>query len=124
MMGMLDREQRDLLVSLSFLYLACGQEIRALPLLSLLDRSGNADAEVLRALAHALTAEGLSDQALAVLDRLEAVEGDDGPREILLLRARALHAAGRGAEARECFAAFVSRRASHQPALHAEATVP
>lgn len=108
---MLDREQRDLLVSLSFLYLACGQEIRALPLLSLLERDGGDDPEVLRALAHALTAEGLCDRALEVIGRVRAIEGEAGAAEVLLLQARALHAAGRRAEARACFTDFVSRRA-------------
>ncbi len=108
---MLDREQRDLLLSLSYLYLACGQEIRALPLLWLLERDGGDDVEVLRALAHALTAEGLHDRAMRVIDRVEVLEGGGGQGEVLLLRSRALHAAGRGAEARACFAGYVSRRA-------------
>ena len=108
---MLDREQRDLLISLSYLYLACGQEIRALPLLWLLERDNGNDPEVLRALAHALTAECMCDQALKVIDRVEALEGAGGSGEVLLLRSRALHAAGQRAEARACFTAFVSRRA-------------
>ena len=97
---MLDREQRDLLISLSYLYLACGQEIRALPLLWLLERDNGNDPEVLRALAHALTAECMCDQALKVIDRVEALEGAGGSGEVLLLRSRALHAAGQRAEAR------------------------
>ena len=113
---LLDREQRDLLVSLSFLYLACGQELRALSLLSLLERDNDNDPEVLRALAYALTAEGLYDRALDVIGRLEALEGADGPGEVLLLRSRALHAAGRGVEARACFAAFVARRTARPAA--------
>lgn len=117
---MLDCEQRDLLVSLSFLYLACGQEIRALPLLLLLERDDGDDPEVLRALAHALTAEGMCDRALEVIERVQALEGAGGSDEALLLRSRALHAAGRGAEARACFAGFVSRRAERRSPAMAE----
>ena len=109
---MLDGEQRDLLIALSYLYLACGQEARALPLLRLMQHDDGDDPQVLRALAHALTAERRSEQALTVIDRLEALEGADGRREILLLRSRALHAAGRREEARACFGAYLSRRAA------------
>ena len=117
---MMSREQRDLLASLSFLYLACGQEIRALPLLSLLERDDANDVEVLRGLAHALTKEGLHDRALAVIDRVESIEraGGGAPREVLLLRSRALHAAGRRTEASACFADFVAGRG---PPPHAAA---
>ncbi len=107
---MLDREQRDLLIALSYLYLACGQEVRALPLLRLMEHDDGDDPQMLRALAHALTAERRSDQALAVIDRLEALEGAGGQCELILLRSRALHAAGRRAEAREWFARYVSHR--------------
>lgn len=117
---MMDCEQRDLLVSLSYLYLACGQEIRALPLLSLLERDNGDDPEVLRALAHALTTQGMCDRALEVIERVQALEGGSGSGEVLLLRARALHAAGRRVEARACFAGFVSRRQPRgQPVLSA-----
>lgn len=86
-------------------------QIRALRS-GLMQHDDGDDPQVLRALAHALTAERRSEQALAAIDRLEALEGAGGRRETLLLRSRALHAAGRREEARACFAAYLSRRAA------------
>ena len=107
----MDGEQRDLLLSVSYTYLACGMERRALPLLLLLaDALGN-DAAVLRGLAHAYVAVGRGGEALGVLDALEEREAGDPAPGLLLLRSRALHQQGRGEEARVCFGAFVARRA-------------
>lgn len=100
----MDAEQRDLLLSIAFLHIASRHERRALPLLLLVAAERPDDRDCLRALAHAYTAMGRGELALVVLDRLAA--GGDEPRVIALLRARALHRAGRLDEARHCFAAF------------------
>ncbi len=115
----MDSEQRDLLLSMSFLYLACGCERRALPLLLLVVADDPQDREALRALAHGYTATGRGELALAVLDRLLELGEDARAGGLLLLRSRALHEAGRIDEARHCFAAYAAanpRRQSGQAA--------
>lgn len=115
----MDAEQRDLLLSVSYAYLACGMERRALPLLLLLVAADDGkDAAALRGLAHAYVATGRGDEALGVLDLLERHEaGVAGPAPgLLLLRSRALHQQGRHGEARACFGAFVALRRAGQPA--------
>ena len=99
----MDAEQRDLLLSMAFVYLSCSRERRALPLLLLVHEALPADEDALRALAHAYTAVGRGDRALTVLDRF--AETERGPDEVvLLLRSRALHQQNRLAEAQACFA--------------------
>ena len=105
----MDAEQRDLLLSMAFLYMACGRERRALPLLLLVTAEDPDDRECLRALAHAYTATARGNLALVVLDRLEALEDDPQGRGLLLLRSRALHQQGRLPEARDCFARATAR---------------
>ncbi|MGI4939312.1 MAG: hypothetical protein ACRYHQ_01865 [Janthinobacterium lividum] len=102
----MDAEQRDLLLSIAFLHLTCGRERRALPLLLLVAANNPDDPDCLRALAHAYTATSRGELALVVLDRLDVGAGEAGT--VALLRARALHQAGRLDEARACFAVFSS----------------
>ena len=111
----MDSEQRDLLSSMSYTYLACGMERRALPLLLLLAATSPHDATVLRGLAHAYIALGHGEEALQALDVLEQRDGvpGSGPAPgLLLLRSRALPPQGRYSEARACFAKFVAHRAA------------
>ena len=109
----MDAEQRDLLLSMAYLYLACGHERRALPLLLLVAEERPADLDCLRALAHAYTAAGQGDLAMAVIERLEALDLDPDSRGLLLLRSRALYHQSRLAEARACFSRYASAPAGH-----------
>src|SRR5262245_44384014 len=77
--------QRDLLCALSFVYLACGQQGKALPLIRLVASSMPDDIGSLRVLAYALLANGRGEEALAAVDRLEAIDGDRQSRVPLLL---------------------------------------
>jgi hypothetical protein len=105
--------QRDLLCALSFVYLTCGQESKALPLVRLVASSIPDDISGLRLLAYALLANGRGDEALATVDRLEAIDGDGQSRlPLLLLRSHALRLSGRTDEARLCFQRFVAARNS------------
>ena len=116
----MDNEQRDLLSSMSYTYLACGMERRALPLLLLLAASFPRDATVLRGLAHAYIALGHGEEALRALDVLEQCvdAAGDGPAPgLLLLRSRALHQQERHSDAQACFATFIARRAARPAGL-------
>lgn len=104
----MDSEQRDLLLSIAFVHVASRHERRALPLLLLVAAERPDDRDCLRALAHVYTAMRRGELALVVLDRL--AEGGDEPGVMALLRARALHRAGRLDEARSCFATFTQIR--------------
>ena len=118
----MDAEQRDLLLSLAFIYLSCGRERRALPLLLLVVGARPTDADALRALAHTYTATGHGERALAVLDRLEAQgQGDDA---IILLRSRALHQLSRLDEAQACFRTLGRRRNASMAGLLADGALP
>lgn len=97
----MDNEQRDLLLTLSYLYLSSGREPRALPLLLLVSKDYPDDQDCLRALAHAYTATQQGELALVVLDRLDQIGAEAAG--VGILRARALHAAGRLEEARAQF---------------------
>lgn len=113
----MDAEQRDLLLSMAFLYMACDRERRALPLLLLVAAEDPDDRECLRALAHTYTAIDRGELALVVLDRL--AELDDLPSSgLLLLRSRALHQLDRLDEARTCFSQYteLARQGHHQEA--------
>lgn len=104
----MDSEQRDLLLSIAFVHVASRHERRALPLLLLVAAEHPDDRDCLRALAHVYTTMGRGELALVVLDRL--AEAGDEPRVMALLRARALHRAGRLDEARAFFLAFTQAR--------------
>ena len=110
----MDFEQRDLLLSVSYIYQACGMEMRALPLLQLLALQCGNDAAVLRSLAHAYVAADRGHEALEILDQLERIDAEDQAPGLLLLRSRALHQQGRLQEARSCFVLYVAARAAHQ----------
>ncbi len=99
----MDTEQRDLLLSMAYLYLACGRERRALPLLLLVAAEHPADRDCLRALAYGYAATDQGDLAMAVVERLEELEPEPHSRGLLLLRSRALYQQSRLAEARACF---------------------
>lgn len=102
----IEAEERDLLHGLAVLHLAAGSVPRALSLLMAASHGAPDHPGVLRALAHAETLAGQPERALSTLDRiarLDALQPVD-----LLLRARALAAAGRRAEGRASFAAYLS----------------
>lgn len=105
----MDQNQRDLLLSLAYLYVCADREWRALPLLLLVTAENPDDCPCLRLLAHVYTTVGRPELALVVLDRIASVgeAAEDGDH---LLRARALHRLGRIAEARSSFRAYVAAR--------------
>lgn len=104
----MDAEQRDLLLSMAYLYSACDRERRALPLLLLVAAERPTDRDCLRALAHAYTAANQGDLAMAVIERLETLDDEPHSRGLLLLRSRALHAQSRLPEARACFLRYAT----------------
>ncbi|MBH5371158.1 tetratricopeptide repeat protein [Bradyrhizobium glycinis] len=105
--------ERDLLCALSYVHLACGQSAQSLALLRIAAREHSHDVDLLRILAYTLIAEGLGDEALDVLDRLDALDVHPSSRvPMTLLRSHALRHAGRMAEARDVFQRYVSLRAS------------
>ncbi|MCX2563081.1 tetratricopeptide repeat protein [Acetobacter thailandicus] len=101
----MERDQRDLLVSLAYLYICCGRNWRALPMLLLVISQQPDDCESLRMLAHVYTMIRRGELALAVLDRLEEIRPVSDNAHTLL-RARALHQLGRLEEARAAFACY------------------
>ncbi|KYK43872.1 hypothetical protein A1D31_37730 [Bradyrhizobium liaoningense] len=105
--------ERDLLCALSYVHLACGQSSESLALLRIAAREHSNDIGLLRILAYTLISERLADEALDVLDRLDALDTQPSSRiPMTLLRSHALRQAGRMAEAREVFQRYVSLRAS------------
>ncbi|SMX56347.1 conserved protein of unknown function [Bradyrhizobium sp. ORS 285] len=105
--------ERDLLCALSYVYLACGQSAPSLALLRIAAREHSDDIGLLRILAYTLISEHLGDEALDVLDRLEALDTHPSSRvPMTLLRSHALRRAGRMSEAREVFQTYISLRAS------------
>jgi Flp pilus assembly protein TadD len=108
---LIDTPQRDLLCALAYVYLACGQNVRALALLRLAERERPSDVGVLRVLAYALLAVGQGEEALDLVGRLEALDTDPEARTpLLLLRSHALRLAGRLDEAKQSFRDFVAAR--------------
>ncbi|WP_445219704.1 tetratricopeptide repeat protein [Bradyrhizobium sp. Pa8] len=104
-------QERDLLCVLSYLHLACGQSAQCVALLRLIVRNNSQDVDLLRIFAYALISEGLGDEALPILDRLDTL--DDGPSScisLMLLRSHALRRAGLLDEARVAFKNYVSLR--------------
>ena len=106
----MDSEQRDLLLSMAYLYVVCGRERRALPLLLLVVAERPKDVDCLRALAHVYTAMDRGELALMIIERLEALELDPRKGDLLLLRSRALHRQDRLEEARDCFRQYAAQR--------------
>ncbi|MDA9443264.1 hypothetical protein XH98_30075 [Bradyrhizobium sp. CCBAU 51745] len=105
--------ERDLLCALSYVHLACGQSAQSLALLRIAAREHSNDVGLLRILAYALISEGLGNEALHILDRLDTLDKQPSSRmPMTLLRSHALRHAGRMPEAREVFQRYVSLRAS------------
>ncbi|MDI4231940.1 histidine kinase [Bradyrhizobium sp. Arg237L] len=103
--------QRDLLCTLSYIYLACGQPDRALALLRLVERDVENDIGFLRVLAYALIAAEDGLEAIRVIERLQELDGSANARApLLLMRSHALRLTGHLGEARECFRAFTAAR--------------
>jgi type III secretion protein Y len=98
-----------LLHALGYLYGRHGQTKRALVLQLIAARLAPNDAGILRSLAYTFLLDGAPDRALAVIERLRAME--DGSHPALdLLKSRALWEAGHEIEARRVFRDFVERR--------------
>lgn len=103
--------QRDLLCTLSYVYLACGQPRRALALLRLVARDAGDDVGLLRVLAYALIADKDGSGAMQIIERLQELDRSASSRApLLLMRSHALRLIGRLDEARECFRAFTTMR--------------
>jgi type III secretion protein Y len=105
-----EHDTAELLHALGYLYTNHGQTQRGLVLLLIAARIAPDNAGILRTLAHALTADGYGERALAVLDRLAGLEQEDAPM-LQLLRSRALWVSGDKIEARRCFRQYVETRA-------------
>ncbi|MDQ8726893.1 histidine kinase [Bradyrhizobium sp. LHD-71] len=104
-------DQRDLLCALAYVYVACGQCRRALPLLRLVVRARPDDVEAVRLMAYAHLANNDGAAALAAVDRLDVLDTDEAsqaPR--LLLRSQALRLQGQMVDARRQFDRFVAVR--------------
>lgn len=100
----LPEEAAGALHALGYVYLRQGQPRRASVLLLLAARQRPGDPPLLRTLAAALSACGLGERALEVLDHAASLDPEaDASRPGRVLRARALLAAGRGDEARRTF---------------------
>jgi tetratricopeptide (TPR) repeat protein len=107
----IDPPRRDLLCALAYVYLACGQNLRALALLRLAERERPHDVGLLRVLAYALLASGDGAAALPVVERLEALDRSAEARApLLLLRSHALRLAGHLDDARRCFREGIAAR--------------
>ncbi len=104
----MDRDQRELLLCLAYLYLTAGQDTRALALLEVVEHAAPDDPELLRVLGHTLVETDDPARAIEVLDRLERIEGDSPG--LLLLRSRALHRLGYREQAQSLFQAYVDSR--------------
>ncbi len=104
----MDRDQRELLLCLAYLYLTAGRDSRALALLEVVEHAAPDDPELLRVLGHTLVETDDPARAIEVLDRLERIEGDSPG--LLLLRSRALHRLGRREQAQLLFQAYVDSR--------------
>ena len=103
--------QRDLLCTLSYVYLACGQPGRALALLRLVARNAENDVGLLRVLAYALIAAEDGAGAMQIIERLEELDrGANARAPLLLMRSHALRLIGQIDEARECFRTFTITR--------------
>ncbi|WOH80250.1 histidine kinase [Bradyrhizobium sp. BEA-2-5] len=104
-------QERDLVCALAYLHLTCGQGAECVALLRLIVRDNSQDVDLLRIFAYALIAEGLGDQALRILDRLDTLDDEPSSRtHLMLLRSHALRRAGRMDEARAVFQGYVSLR--------------
>lgn len=101
----------DLLHSLGYLYARHGQERRGLAMLLIASQVAPDDIGVLKTLATTFIAIGSGRRALAALDRIEAIGGEDSAT-LRLLRSRALWANGEPGAARRMFQDYVESRRS------------
>ncbi|MDX8437811.1 histidine kinase [Mesorhizobium abyssinicae] len=110
---LISEQERDLLCALSYAHLACGQSAQSLALLRLAVSDNSQDVSLLRIFAYALIAEGLGDEALTILDRLDVLDDQQSSRvPLTLMRSHALLRARRMDEARAVFQSYVSLRSS------------
>jgi Flp pilus assembly protein TadD len=110
---MINPRRRDLLCALAYVYLACGQNARALALLRLVERERPNDVGLLRILAYAHIAAGDGRAALEAITRLEALDApEEAGTPLLLLRSHALRLTGQLDDARRCFRSFVAVRST------------
>jgi type III secretion protein Y len=98
----------ELLKGLGELYRRGGHVQRGLVMLLIAAHLAPEDAALLRSLVIAFTDSGQPDRALSALDRLAQLEGESA--QLLLLRSRALWAAGRKEDARHCFRGYLTSR--------------
>jgi type III secretion protein Y len=104
-----DTNAKELLHGLGYVYSRHGQTKRALVMQLIAARITPNDPGVLRTLAHTFMLDGAPDRAIAIIQRLEAMDGADDPA-LQLLKSRVLWAAGRQAESREAFRLYRERR--------------
>jgi type III secretion protein Y len=97
-----------LLHTVGYLYGQHGQTRRAIAILMIAVRLAPGDVGVLRTLAYAFLTDGAPHRAIAIMDRLRAMEGGDHPA-LDLLESRALWACGREAEARAALNQYLLR---------------
>ncbi|MET4331413.1 Flp pilus assembly protein TadD [Bradyrhizobium sp. i1.15.2] len=110
---LISEQELELLCALSYVHLACGNSAESLALLRFVAHERSQNVDLLRILAYALVSEGSGHEALAVLDRLDTLDGQPSSRlPLMLLRSHALRKSGRMAEARATFARYVSLRGS------------
>jgi type III secretion protein Y len=99
----------ELLHSLGHIYGVHGQTKRALVLQLIAARLAPNNPGILRSLAYGFLMDDEPERALAVIDRLETLEGSESPA-FHLLKSRALWASGRELEARRSFRDYLERR--------------
>lgn len=119
----MQREQRQLLTLLAYVFLRHGQNEKALKLLRAGGRLSPDDAEIQKTLAYAELVCGRPGDALAAIGRFAAAGGDDSAGSpVQIIRSRALLQLDRQAEARDCFRRFVeAHAAAARPAVPAVA---
>lgn len=107
-----DQDAVELLKGMGELYRRGGQSRRGLVMLLIAAHLSPRDPLLLRNLAIAFTDSGQPDRALSALDRLVDEEGETPG--LLLLRSRALWAAARREDARQCFKHYLAARRAAQ----------
>ena len=97
-----------LLHTAGYLYGQHGQTRRAIAILMVAARLAPGNVGVLRTLAYSFLVDGAPERAIAIMDRLRAMEGGDHPA-LDLLESRALWACGRQTEARAALDQYMHR---------------
>lgn len=107
----LSRKVRDLLCSLAYLHLSCGNHHDAVSLLRMIEPSFSDDVGLLRLLGYALIKDEQADAALECLERLAGLDSEPSAECFLsLLRSHALMLSGRDEEARTHFQHYLQTR--------------